>query len=101
MTFVASTISEHIAHEAEVRTEKRFRSQIQELEARAMEARARAAEAECASLLAKLGAEKAKQETEKARQALTTLEDLKHEGLISEAVFKDKAIPHWQVLAAS
>jgi len=78
MTFVASTITEHIHHEGEMIAEARFEERMKQAEARA-EAQMKQAELRA--------------EARAKRATIANLEDLFQEGLISAEVFENKAAP--------
>ena len=113
MTFVASTISEHIRHEGELieraRSEERIKRSEERIKRAEAETKRAGAEAKAEVKRAKAKANRAQTETKRAqteakraqteakaemkRAALTSLEELYEEGLISTEIFKMKAIP--------
>ena len=106
MTFVASTISEHIRHEGELIGEARYAERVKlaiagekravaelgrvEAERKQAEAERKQAEAE---------AERDRAEANGKRSSLTNLEELFKEGLISAETFEMKATPLRKALA--
>jgi len=118
MTFVASTITEHIRHEGEMIAEARFEKRIKraetktkrvEAEKKRAQAEAKRAQTEAKRAETKtkrieaekkqVEAEKKRVEAEAKRAGLTKLEELFDEGLISKKIFEAKAAPLRQALA--
>ena len=108
MTFHASTISEFIAHEGELRAEERLKPEIQSLKTQnallAADNDSLAAEKESLAKRA-LAAEHAAQAAEQAAQIanhqvkLDSFKELYHDGLISKEAYEARSNPCWKALA--
>ena len=97
MTFVASTITEHILHQGELIERARSQEQIKrEVEGR-KQAEAKAERAEVERKRAEV--ERKRAEAKAKRSSLTNIEELFEEGIISAQTFEMKAAPLRKALA--